>query len=69
MMRYTLGISIALAIRSFDLRWSAEIGKHHDSIDISLRWSENQTTKKRFFKANQGAKNECYLLKELYRQG
>ena len=39
-MCYTLGISIALAIRSFDLRWSAEIGKHHDSIDISqdLLW-------------------------------
>ena len=27
MMRYTLGISIALAIRSFDLRRSAEIGR------------------------------------------
>ena len=21
------------------LRWSAEIGRHHDSIDIALRWS------------------------------
>ena len=52
MMCYTLGISIALIAHSLDLRWSAEIGKHHDSIDISqdllsrslssrlIRWSE-----------------------------
>ena len=48
MMCYTLGISIALIAHSLDLHWSAEIGKHQDSIDISLRWSENQTTKEHF---------------------
>ena len=50
----TLDIAQDLLSRSLFSRlilWSAEIGKHHDSIDISLRWSENQTTKEHLLKA------------------
>ena len=62
----TLKISIALAIHSLD---PLECRREEEScsIDIALRWSENQTTKERFFKTCHGAKNECYLLNELFR--
>ena len=62
------GISIAVVIHSLD---PLECGDwaHHDSIDISLRWSENQTTKEHLLKACHRSKNECCLLNELVRQG
>ena len=60
-----------------------ECGREEEScsIDISqdllsrslfsrlIHWSENHSTKKRFFKTCHRAKNKCYVLKELYRQG
>ena len=42
---------------------------HHDPIDIALLWSENPSTKEHLLKAGHRLKDECYLLKELFRQG
>ena len=44
-------------------------GEASCSIDISLRRSENQTTKEHLFIACHRTKIECFLLNELYRQG
>ena len=42
---------------------------HYDSIDIALRWSEKHFTKENLIKACHRFEDECYLLKELFRQG
>ena len=48
--QHSTGSTIALTIRSLD---PLECGDwaHHDSIDMALLWSENQTTKEHLFKA------------------
>ncbi len=42
---------------------------HYDSIDIALCWSKKHFTKEHLLKACHRSEDECYLLKELYRQG
>ena len=63
-----VGISIALGRleRSIVLIMGFTIALAIHSLD--LRWSENHSTKEHFLKASHRAKNECYLMKELFRQ-
>ena len=51
------------------LLWSAGRWTIFGAIDIALRWSGIHSKKERFFTTCHRARKECYLLKELSRQG